>query len=111
MSDAARRAEVLALARKLRTAKTGSTEGLLSAEDMHLAVVALNHFDESAEFEYAVHVTYPDGRVGYLSTHDWGGLINTQRNLANREEMWGWQKVANVGKIVKRRKAGGIEDV
>lgn len=111
MSDADRRAEVLLLARKLRTAKTGSTEGLLSAEDMHLAVVALNHFEESAEWEYAVQTTDHTGKAFHPGELGWVSTIEGAEDiLTSRLERWKERKVDWTAKIVKRRKAGAVEE-
>lgn len=78
-----------------------------SAADYHAAIIAVKTLDEEAEYEYAIAT---DEWVA-----QWGSLDECQTELdrIHNPEVWGALPVRHKlkYKIVKRRKAGEIEDV
>lgn len=103
-----RKEKVVALAEKFRKAKHGDTTKWASAEDMHLAVVALNHFDETVEYEYAIKrssVLKP--HMEYIMGDYWGWKAEREASLGDYQKLGSplikyW--------LVRRRKAGPVED-
>lgn len=120
-----RKDSVKALAEKFREAKNGDTTKWHSAEDLHLALVALKHFEESVKYEYALMPTYLSGcgcPCGGAKDFEpdkvvWGSERGAERCLFEAVMTETGRRITEQSKhsfehrIVKRRRAGPLEEL
>lgn len=110
-----RKEEVTALGRKLNEARLGEAEKWPSALDLHLAVVALNYVAETAEYEYNIERTSLDFGNAHVWFDVWMTKDEAEDSLAGYNEAEEEHEVEfghryATYRMVKRRKAGPVED-
>jgi hypothetical protein len=112
--DQSRKEEVMTLGRKLNEARLGDAQKHPSALDLHLAVVALNHAEEQAEYEYAIAMRRSDlGRDWAVSTSWKADLERERRGMVAMQKVCKEKNYPFEYKLVKRRKPreAVVEDV
>lgn len=62
-------------------------------------------------YEYGIQTILADGTVLKVNEYDWHSQDMAEKVRESRLERWSWMGSKNTAKLVKRRKAGQIEDV
>lgn len=107
-----RKEEVDALAGKFREARHGYKNKWPSAEDRHLAIVALNHLAEATKYEYGIQYFDADGKWYVIGEWYGYGLLNFWTDIEDREQYLDDLLIdypETTFMLVKRRKAGPVE--